>query len=246
MSVAGTQGVKLYVFILVLNMIFPVMSYTFTTFGATPENYELDLDMNSLMEIGLNLLDGESQNMSWDSGLWNNYTLVNVTVRATWAPWREQWGQPYTDGIEFQKQSALSLAFNGWFASYTVDIKSVITNEWFDVLRNDTIVRDYDQNHNWSRFILKDGHHVFITSFESHENITQAVYEDGTLNVTIAKSYDESEDRFNFWSFIKWYGGLLIGDQSWGLPSVFSWIIRLITAISFLASILLIKELTRV
>lgn len=245
MSVAGTQGVKLYIFVLILNLVFPVLSYTFTSFGVQSENYELNLDADSIMEIGLNLVDGESHNVTWDSGLWSYYSLINVSTRVGWDTYRIV-GLVYQDGLRFQKQSAIALAFNSWLSTYTVQVRSLLSNEWFVLLRNETIVRDYDPEYNWSRFVMKDGHHVFITPFETHGNITRAVYEDGTLNITMAKSFDETEDRFNFWSFIKWYGGLLIGDQSWGLPSVFSWVIRIITAVSLLASILLIKELTRI
>lgn len=239
-----TEGVALYVFVLVLNMIFPVLSYTFTTFGTQWETFDIDLNPDSLMMIGLNLVDGESHNITWE-GDFVEYTDINLTIRLRWATW-ERLTLPDEDGIRFQKRSAVGQAFDSWAFPFVVSVKSITTNEWFTDARNDTIIRDFDPKYNWTRFVLYDGHHVFITPFETHGNMTRAVHEDGTLNVTIAQSFDETEDRFNFWSFIKWYSSLLIGSNSWGLPSVFAWIIRVFAAISFLAAILLVKELTRV
>lgn len=220
------------------------MSYTFTTFGAETGRYETDLDPDSLMIIGLNLIDGESHNLTWE-GDWIEFTELNISIRAQWNT-HERLTEPDEDGIRFERKSAISSAFNNWAFPYTVSVKSMLSNEWFTDARNDTIIRDFDPEFNWTRFVLFDGHYIFITPFETHGNITEAIFDDGTLNVTIAKSFDESEDRFNFWSFIRWYYSLLIGGSSWGLPSVFSWIIRILAAISSLAAILLIKELTRV
>jgi hypothetical protein len=246
MSVAGTQGVKLYVFVLVLNLVFPVMSYTFTTFtGTEAERYELDLDPDDLMIIGLNLIDGESHNLTWKGGP-VEYEISNVSIRAEWDRWRQGASFIFYDGISFIKRSSLSHAFNTWLFPYVVGVKSIASNEWFLTLRNATIINNWDPEYNWSRFVLQDGHHVFVTPYDTDNNITKAVNVDGNLNVTIAKSFDETEDRFNFWNFIKWYSALLIGSRSWGLPSVFSWVIRILAAISFLAAVLLIKELTRV
>ena len=60
---------KLYLFVLVLNLVFPVLSYPFTAFGEETENYETSLNPDSLMRIGLNLVDGESHNykINYDS-----------------------------------------------------------------------------------------------------------------------------------------------------------------------------------
>jgi len=221
------------------------MSYTFTAWGDQSENYEIALNPDNMMIIGLNLVDGESQNVTWESGIESNFSLFNVSIRARWDNFRVV-GLIYQDGIRFQTKSAVSLAFKNWLFPYTMQIKSLLSNDWFYLLKNETIVRDYDTNYNWSRFVLEDGNHVFITPFETHGNISKAIYDDGTLNITIAKSFDETGNRFNFWDFIRWYSSLLIGSQSWGLPSVFSWVIRIFAAISMLAAILLVKELTRV
>lgn len=234
---------KLYLFVLVLNLIFPVLSYTFTAFEDVTENYETSLNPDSLMRIGLNLVDGESHNFTFNADDWVEYLLLNTTIRAKWHESKRGLLAPVIDAVEFQKQSTISKAFDSWFSPYTIFIKSVSSNEWYQVLRNDTIVRDFDTQYNWSRFVLEDGHHVFITPFEDDGNITKAVYEDGHLNITLAKSFEEEDTTFNFWRFIGWYSSLMLGDQSWGLPSIFGWVIRILGALSVFAVVMLTKEL---
>ena len=231
----------LYIFILILNLVFPVLGYTFTAFGQQAERYEMDLDPDALMAIGITLVDGESHTLTFKAGTWEYYTVINVSVRAQWDT-HELLTLPDEDGIRLEKQSALSKAFDNWWIPYTVPVKSILTNEWFTDLRNDTIVRDFDPQYNWSRFVIKDGHYIFVTPFSTDGNITKAVYEDGILNMTIAKSFDE-DTTFNFLRFVGWYTSLLVGDQSWGLPSIFSWVIRLLGALSVFAVVMLTRDL---
>lgn len=231
----------LYVFILMLNLIFPVLGYTFTVFGEQEERYEMDLSQDSMMEIGLNLIDAESHTLTFGAAGWELYEVINVTIRAQWARHRIV-ALIYEDDIRFQKQSAISLAFDIWLTPYVVSVKSLRSNEWYPGLKNATIIRDFDTNFNWSRFVLKDGHHVFITPTTNHGNITKAIFTDQELNVTIAKSFD-TDTTFNFWRFLGWYSSLLIGDQSWGLPSMFSWVIRIIGALSIFAMVMLTRDL---
>lgn len=228
---------QLYIFILVLNLVFPVLGYTFTTFGETQQRYETSLDPDSLMTIGVNLVDAESHILTF-RGPYVYYALINVTIRGSWTTLMS------SHGLIFEKQSAVSLAFDNWWFPYKVGVKSVASNEWFVILRNETILRDFDTEYNWSRFVLEDGHHVFITPFANDGNMSKAIYVDGTLNVTLAKSFD-TETNFNFWTFIGWYSSMMIGDQSWGLPSVFAWVLRILGALSLFATIMLTKELIK-
>ena len=242
MGQSESSMVKLWIFVLILNLIFPVLGYTFTSFGNQAEQYELAINADSLMAIGLNLVDGESHNITWD-GVHAEYGLLNDSIRVEWAHFRQGASAIFYDGVSFFKQSTISKAFNTWFGRYTVAVKSVGTNQWFFTLRNETIVQDFDTEYNWSRFVLEDGHHVFITPFAADGNITKAVYTDGYLNVTLAKSFDAADTTFNFWRFVGWYTSLLVGDQSWGLPSMFSWVIRILAALSIFAAIMLARRM---
>lgn len=246
MSESG--GMKsLYIFVLVLNIVFPVMTYTFTTFGSSPEGYEIDLDNDALMMAGIHLVHGESHNLSYVGG-WVIWTDINVTIRASFrANQKNPWFTNLGDGVQLQKQSAIDRALGptSFINPYVVPLKSVITNKWHRCVKNITIVSDYDRDFNWSKFVTMDGHTIFLTPHESHGNMTKAVYEDAHLNCTIAKTYEE-ETNFNFWRFIGWYTSLMIGSESWGLPSIFSWVLRILGAVSLFAGIMLTKELIRI
>lgn len=234
MSGNGAQT-RIYVFVLILNIVFPVLGYTFTAFGEDTQDYEISLNPDSLMAAGITLVDAESHNITYD-GPWVEYVLLNLTIRSSW----------YADAIVFQKRSPIGKAFNTWLFPYFVDVKSLQTNVWSGALLNVTIIDDWDSEYNWSRFVLADGHHIFVTPYATDNNISKAVFEDGHVNVTIAKSFEEDETSFNFWNFLGWYSSLIIGDQSWGLPSIFSWFIRILAAISLFAMVMLTKDLIRI
>ena len=85
---------------------------------------------------------------------------------------------------------------------------------------------------------------IAASSSFSGVNITEAVMILGTLNVTLAETFEEASN-FNFWQFLGWYAGLMIGVSSWGLPPVFGWILKIFSALSVLALILLAKEMIR-
>ena len=122
---SGNGGMtKLYLFVLILNLIFPVLAYTFTAFGETEERYETSLNPDSLMTIGVNLVAGESHNLTY-GGEAVYYELINVSTRVSWIT------ATYYPGLLFEKQSTVSLAFDNWWFPYKVDIKSVASNEWF-------------------------------------------------------------------------------------------------------------------
>jgi len=233
MSGNGSQT-RMYVFVLILNIVFPVLGYTFTAFGEETQDYEISLDPDSLMAAGITLVDAESHNITYD-GPWVEYILLNLTIRSSW----------YADAIVFQKRSPIGKAFNTWLFPYYVDVKSLQTNKWSGALLNVTIIDDWDSEYNWSRFVLSDGHHIFVTPYATDNNISKAIFVDGHVNVTIAKSFEEDETSFNFWNFLGWYSSLIIGDQSWGLPPIFSWFIRILAAISVFAMVMLTKDLIR-
>ena len=224
---------RLYLFVLILNVVFPVLGYTFTTFGDEQQAYEIDLDQNALMAAGFTLSDAESHNLSYPS-LWVEYGLLNSTIRVRWQ----------YNAIAFQKRSAIGRAFfNAWVLPYVIDVKSVLSNRWHGSISNSSIVTDFNTEYNWTQFILEDGHHIFVTPYADDGNMSKAIWDDGHVNVTIAKSFEEAGTNFNFWNFLRWYSSLLIGDQSWGLPDVFSWFIRILAVISVFAMVMLTRNL---
>jgi len=241
---AETGGrLSLYVFVLVLNMVFPILGYTFTTFGSDYEAYDISLDSETLMMAGITLVDAESQNVTWN-GAWVYFDIQNKSTRFRFM---EDIVDPKAiiigDGIAIQRQNVVSLALDNWFFKHRISVKGVKTGTPKMTMFNASIVSEWESKFNWSRFMLADGTNVFITPF-SGINITKAVYEDGTLNITVAKTLDE-KTNFNFWQFLGWYSSLMLGTEAWGLPPIFAWVIRLFSALSILALILLTKEMIR-
>jgi len=244
MGESGAQT-RIYIFVLTLNLVFPVLAYTFTAFGVSPEDYEIALDADTLMIAGINLVDAESHNLTYNGG-WVYYTLLNDTIRAQFMDdFRYSIIYEAEDGIGFQKRGVISKAFDSWTLPVGVGLRSVVTNILMRQISNATIISEWNEEYNWSRFVMLDGHQVFVTPFATDGNITKAVFDDAHVNVTIAKSFGEEDTSFNFWSFLRWYSSLLIGDQSWGLPSAFAWILRLLGAISVFAVVMLTKEMIK-
>jgi len=241
---AETGGrLSLYVFILILNLVFPILGYTFTTFGSEFEEFDINLDSDTLMMAGITLVSGETKNVTWN-GEWVYFEIQNKTTRFRFMEnMRNPSIEIIGDGVATQRQTAVSLALNNWFFAYRLSVKGIKTGDWAKGMFNATIISEWEPNYNWSRFLLSDGTNFFITCF-SGENITKSVYEDGTLNITVAQTFDETTN-FNFWQFLGWYSSLMLGSQSWGLPPIFAWVIRLFSALSILALVLLSKEMIR-
>lgn len=238
---AGDTDTRFYIFILVLNLVFPVFGYAFTNFpGASVEGYEVDIDLEALEAIGITLVDAESHNITFNSG-WIDYEDLNKTYRAKFGDdCRISDFSNYFDGVQIQTSPVSG--WLTWFFGYNVPIKSYSSGLGIEYLGNATIISDYDENYNWSRFSLSTGELLFITPFDPTQNISYAVNTEGHINVTIGKAF-EADAGFNFMRFASWYVSIMVGGQSWGLPAIFGWITKLLGALSILATIMLAREL---
>jgi len=231
----------LYVFVLVLNLIFPVLGYTFTTFGTEYEDYDISLDLDSLMMAGITFIDAESHNVTYE-GEWVYFEIQNKTTRFRFMDKiRDPWITILGDGINTQRHSPVSKALDDWNFANRIAVVSYKTGKSEKAMFNASIIAEWDATYNWSRFRLFDGTNLFITPF-SGTNITKAVYIDGTLNITVAQAFEETTN-FNFWQFLGWYSGLMLGSQAWGLPAIFGWVIKILSALSLLSLILLTREM---
>ncbi len=238
----GTN-LRFYVFILVLNLVFPVFGYSLTNFPAdAPTEYEIGLDPEDLEAIGINLVDAEGHNITYFNPTnWVDYTELNKTYRAKFGYCRATGGVLHLgDGVQIQTSSVSG--WLAWFFGYNVPIKSVVSGISLEYVSNATIISDYNLNYNWSRFDLGTGEKLFITPYNPDWNITYAVQEMGHLNITIGKAFEQTTG-FNFMRFASWYVSIMVGGQAWGLPSIFGWITRILGALSILATIMLAREL---
>ena len=237
-------GMKWYILIMVLSILFPVFSYAFTSIGSTDfEEYDISLNPDSLIEVGLVLVDGVSETILWDEGF-VYFELLNKTIRA-------QWGADLrfpdtSDGVVIQKRSFISEITNSWIAPYTYTLRASQLNYQTQIADNISIVNNYQAAYNWSRWICEDGYQVFFTPFNMSRSFTDEVMTYGEMNMTIGRAFNENQGGgFSFGEFITFYLGLISGGDTFGLPWYFSWLMRLISAISVLTAIMLIKDLTR-
>lgn len=236
----GSQT-RFYIFILVLNLVFPVFGYSLTNFpSGAPTDYSVDIDTEALEAIGISLVDAESHNITFNSG-WADYTDLNKTYRAKFSNDVRLTGLGgYHDGV--QVQTSPVDGWLTWFFGYNVPAKSVITGVSVEYVSNASIVADYDARYNWSRYVLGTGEVLFITPNDPTHNISYAVNNVGHLNITIGKTF-EATTSFNFMRFASWYLSIMVGSQAWGLPEVFAWVTRILGALSVLATVMLAREL---
>lgn len=210
------------------------------------ENWDISLDKDRLILAGIILNDAESHNVTFN-GDWVEYEVQNQSVRVGWKSGIRDPGTfiVYEDAIFIQKKSPLGRVLDSWIFPQFMWTKAVKSGYTSKAIYNDTIVLNFDQVYNWSRFEVEDGVQCFITTINEDMNITTAVYEYGTLTVTLGEGWEE-QTSFNFRNFVTWYLGLIIGDQTWGLPDVFSWLIRILSALTILSAVIIAKELIKI
>lgn len=237
MAEGGSGYIRLYVFIMVLGLTFPTLGYTFTTFGGSPEQYDISIDSDLLLLAGISLQQAESQNVSWNGGYVYFPNLNDTNMRVAWQEWAPG---PlglgvHPHGLRFQRQ-----VWGFYWGHLGIQIPG--SDDWQFYLYNETIVNEWDDNYNWSRFELRGlAWNLFITPPSHVDNITDAVYENGIVTATLGRVVNTDAGP-NWRTFIDWYFGVLVGSNDWGLPSVFNWVIRIISGLSMLSAVLLAKE----
>jgi len=243
---------KLSTFVLVVSLVFPIFGYGLTNFLGTPINYNLSVDPNLLIQANILFGEGESHNITFGSYAEYNFNNSKDT-RCYW----HRIGEATVgsmDIMEFWFQGIVSTFLDFWQRTFVYLDKIYnpktgalgLGSEYPRYIDNSTIVNNFDNSYNWTRFNLQSsGYIVLITPVSGGNNITESVYTNGTITVTLVKSLQESEE-INFMQFVSWYMGLLLGENSFGLPSFFSWITRIFGVLTILSIVLLAKELTKV
>jgi len=238
---------RLYVTVLVFSLLMPVISFALTTWEDDVEDYEIAIDPNVLMIAGISLSDGITHNVSWKSP-YVYYNFQNKTIRTKWTDTWTRIGLvggivDMGDGFAFETQTATNKFLNNWWLPYKYRIRPESESSWDYIANNLTILSNYNPRFNFSRFILEDGYQIFFTPYDPNDNLSRALYETGHLNCTIGISVVESGGGFNFSQFVTWYWSIIMGSNSYGLPTFLSWIVRIISALTLLSGILLAREL---
>lgn len=230
---------RLVIFSFVLSILFPMFAYTFTTFGDNPDPFDLTLSVVQLENAGIKLSEAETHNVTF-GGAAQEFTVKNTTMRVKWID-RVILGDYFAN----QQQSVIEKILGTWLWPIEMEITLdgapgfILGND----LTNDTVVNAFDSQYNWTKYSpVQNSLTVFITTLDSdNNNISKAIYETGTVTVTVASQVFGLGDT-NFTDFGNWYLQVVTGNSDWGLPDFMVWIVRIFSFMTLLAGVLLVKE----
>lgn len=229
---------KIIIMSLVISMLFPIFAYTFATFtGDYPSDYDITLTTEKLLNAGILLKDGEIHNITFANSTYTQFDYSNHSVRVRWYN-DAIWG----DRFWVVRQSVIEKLAGTWFfpegLNYIINgVPYATTN-----LDNLTIINNWDSEYNWTKVEIPDEGSLmlFETLVSDDNNITKAIYETGTVTVTVGS---QAGTGFTFDSFIDWYWGVLVTGNDFGMPTFMSWLIKLLSAYMVLGALLLGREL---
>lgn len=221
---------------------FPVFAFAFTNFGQSYETYDVStsLDQDSLVRAGIILKEGQSHNVTF-RGTYAEYVLENVTVRITWIR------QPVLgDYFLHRRRSFVGKVLNNWALTKSLGVKIGTDTLSFNGLDNQTVINNWNPTFNWTEYkIIETGLTAFVTTLpKENNNISLAVNQIGNVTITLGKRISRSAE-WSFTEFIDWYWSIIIGSNDWGMPIFMNFLIRVISGLTFLSAILLVKDLTR-
>jgi len=242
------ENLKLIVMMLIISITFPIFSMGLIHFDAQESSkFDIAISYQALLSAGIYLGDAVSHNVTYGGG----YVYFNLNDTEVRVKWDDLGLDPATllpigDAIKVEKKSPLGRLMDSWVFPKRLYIFGEKTNYKSLYIYNSTIIQEWDEDYKWSLFRIPEEGLVMIIQYSPSvsNNITEAVYDDGMITITIGKSLDVNE-KVNFRRAIDWYVGLLIGDKAWGLPPVFTWIVRIITSLGVLAMVIFIKEMIK-
>lgn len=239
--------IKLATFSILLNIIFPVFAYSFTTLeGSDFISWDLSIDQDDLINAGIQFERATQDNITFRDGP-ITFNISNDYVRFNWERHIFQGDRMTVKQPSFIEQAWGDItgdyfSLGGEEAVLGLEGSFIFTGEIF----NSTIVTHWDPVYNWTRIDLKNqGVTALITpriTATDPNNITEAVYVDGTLTITLG-SIRASDGSFDGGDFIDFYWDMLIGANEWGLPASMEWIIRILTAMTVFSAVLLGREI---
>lgn len=219
---------KYATFFLIFTVVFTYYSYALAFSSVDQERWDITLSYEEILSAGIMLGEADDLNISYGTG-WEYFTVNNTDMRVEWT-----WIVTIGDHFRFQTHVSLFGLAYAWtemgFVDYGTDIY------------NSSVIVEWDNQTKWSRFKANNGYEVFFTDPEQEHNMTRAIYDDGTVTITVAESMT-FDNEVNLMTFVSWYAGMITGVRGYGLPPVFNVVLQLISVLSLLSVIILAKEM---
>jgi len=230
--------------VLVFNILMPTLAYGFTTLAsAGNESVAGIFDPDLLLLAGINIENSTTHTVEWETD-WVEYELSDATYRLRWQE-DQAFGALFDNGPGFaleKRVNPIDLLFGTWLFPLHLKFENSSGVAAMEILDNATLVEAYEATYQWAKIGVEGTDKLLIFTANSTISPTfeDAVMVNGTVIATFA---DLVGEEISINGFIEFFADTLIGNNLYGLPSVFSWIMRLITGISALALAWFIKDM---
>lgn len=243
MSDSNGSVYGLAIFLLTMNIVIPIFTYSLSDISLDQDftNSIRYLDQDSLIDSGIYIDQQERYNITlgqviefvntsqvlrvyWDDpAVWPNFQFYTNRGPVVLGDW------PFKN---FQR-----VWIGGELYTYGLIGAELITNQ--------TIISNFDTDRNWTRASLPDiGAEAFFTCEAYDNNITEAILDQGLVNITIGTAVDFAE--VDHTKFMAWYWGLLTNTSTYNLPASIAWIFRIQAILLIFTSIIIARDLTRI
>lgn len=247
MSASTDLTVKIVLFSMLVNILFPVFAYGFTTItGSDLEAYDIAISEETLINAGIQFQAADSLNITWKAADLDlqTFNISGQLLRIRWDSW-PLYGDRFRFSIPKLIEIPIGDATGDYFSTggQVVEVQSQ-GNEYINNFYNSTMVANYDPTYNWTQvYVPQKGLIILFTTLAADDNnITKAVYETGNLTATVGQRFNEGSE-FDFRAFIDWYMGMMFTNKNYGLPASAAWIMRGFVVITLFAALLLARDL---
>ena len=230
----GLDPKSIAVLLLLTSVLFHYFSYSFTLTAYDYSQYDVSLSIIDLYSSGIMIGEWEARNVTYENATWTVFEVGNETIRCRWA----NWWLVGKHGLLFQKWTEF-FTLQPWVDFRWLNIEGGL------IIRNQTMIAEYDYTLNLTIIKGITGYVCLIQDPTGQGNITDAVMDEGMIQVVIAEDVAfSSEPDLN--SFMSWYLGLVTGSETWGLPDSFGILVRIMSMLGIFSGIFLLSEVRRI
>lgn len=216
-----------------------MFAFAFTTFANQPsESFETVLDQEKLWREGIVFLNATSFEIDYNDP-YIYFTENNRKYRIRWFDPTIPLRKPA--GLHPQQQTIIEQYSDTWYFPEYLTVKigpqKILSREG---VSNSSMVTYWESDNNWTRFSFS-GLLGFITT--SDNNISKAVYETGSINVTIGEP--DTSSQFDVNNFIDWYWESLFQFNNEGIPVSVSAFVKILTILNLVSATMVIREMLK-